>query len=108
MKLLTYKFFLVFIYLISTVFSYSEETNIKNLVLLKQSKKLENVIFNDIDNKVINLKEFKGSLVIVNFWATWCAPCREEMPSLDNLQKHKAFKNLKVFPINVGQENIQK
>jgi len=108
MKLLTYKFFLVFIYLISTVFSYSEETNIKNLVLLKQSKKLENVIFNDIDNKVINLKEFKGSLVIVNFWATWCAPCREEMPSLDNLQKHKAFKNLKIFPINVGQENIQK
>ena len=37
----------------------------------------------------ISLDNFKGKLVVINFWATWCAPCREEMPSLDILQSNK-------------------
>ena len=44
----------------------------------------------------------------MNFWATWCAPCKEEMPSLDLLQNHEKLDNLKIFPINVGQDNIEK
>ena len=108
MKLLSYKFFLVLIYLISTVISFSDEPNIKNLVIHKQNKKLKNITFLDVDNKPINLNEFTGQLVIINFWATWCAPCKEEMPSLDNLKNLKAFENLKILPINVGQEDIQK
>ena len=108
MKLLSYKFFLVVIYLISTVISFSDEPNIKNLVIHKQNKKLKNINFLDVDNKPINLNEFTGQLVIINFWATWCAPCKEEMPSLDNLKNLKAFENLKILPINVGQEDIQK
>ena len=108
MKLLSYKFFLVVIYLISTVISFSDEPNIKNLVIHKQNKKLKNITFLDVDNKLINLNEFTGQLVIINFWATWCAPCKEEMPSLDNLKNLKAFENLKILPINVGQEDIQK
>ena len=108
MKLLSYKFFLVVIYLISTVISFSDEPNIKNLVIHKQNKKLKNITFLDVDNKSINLNEFTGQLVIINFWATWCAPCKEEMPSLDNLKNLKAFENLKILPINVGQEDIQK
>ena len=108
MKLLSYKFFLVVIYLISTVISFSDEPNIKNLVIHKQNKKLKNITFLDVDNKPINLNEFTGQLVIINFWATWCAPCKEEMPSLDNLKNLKSFENLKILPINVGQEDIQK
>ena len=108
MKLLSYKFFLVVIYLISTVISFSDEPNIKNLVIHKQNKKLKNITFLDVDNKLININEFTGQLVIINFWATWCAPCKEEMPSLDNLKNLKAFENLKILPINVGQEDIQK
>ncbi len=108
MKLLSYKLLLVFIYLLSTVFSFSNEINIKNLVVHKENKKLENVIFTDEDNNIINLNDFKGQLIILNFWATWCAPCREEMPSLDRLQTLEGFKNLKILPINVGQEKIQK
>ena len=108
MKLLSYKFFLVVIYLISTVISFSDEPNIKNLVIHKQNKKLKNITFLDVNNKLINLNEFTGQLVIINFWATWCAPCKEEMPSLDNLKNLKAFENLKILPINVGQEDIQK
>jgi len=66
------------------------------------------VSFRDRDNKIFDIKDYKGNLIIINFWATWCAPCREEMPSLDKLKENDGLKNIVIFPINVGQENIQK
>jgi thiol-disulfide isomerase/thioredoxin len=62
----------------------------------------------NINQKNVNLDDFKGKLIILNFWATWCAPCKEEMPSLDNLQSNIELNNLKIFPINISQENIPK
>ena len=103
------KLLIIFIYLITSNFSYaSEEPDIKNLVLIKNPKIYENVIFKDINQKNVDLDDFKGKLILLNFWATWCAPCKEEMPSLDNLQSNSNFSNLKIFPINIGQEDISK
>ena len=94
MKLLTLKFILIFIYLISSSSSYAiQQPNIKNLVIHKDLKKLEKINFINTNNEVINLNSFKNSLIIINFWATWCAPCIEEMPSLNRLQKNTAFNN---------------
>ena len=103
------KLLLIFIYLITTNFSYAlEKPNLKNLVLIKSPKTYEEVIFKDINQKDVNLANFKGKLIILNFWATWCAPCKEEMPSLDDLQLDDKLSNLKIFPINIGQEDISK
>tara|TARA_B110000438_G_C15616850_1_gene564715 strand:+ start:192 stop:707 length:516 start_codon:yes stop_codon:yes gene_type:complete len=103
------KFLIIFLYLISTSLSYSiERPDIKNIVINKELKSYKNVIFKDINNKDINLENYRDKLIIINFWATWCAPCREEMPSLDLLQSNKNINNLKIFPINIGQENILK
>ena len=103
------KLLIIFIYLIITNFSYaSEKPDIKNLVLIKNPKIYEDVIFKDINQKNVNLDDFKGKLIILNFWATWCAPCKEEMPSLDDLQSNSNLSNLKIFPINIGQEDISK
>ncbi|MDC3243340.1 TlpA family protein disulfide reductase [Candidatus Pelagibacter sp.] len=66
------------------------------------------IVFKDSNDYGVNLDDFKGKLLILNFWATWCAPCREEMPSLDDLQSNSNFDNLKIFPINIGQENFSK
>jgi thiol-disulfide isomerase/thioredoxin len=55
------------------------------------------------DNK-INIKNFDGDLILLNFWATWCEPCKEEMPSLDRLQANSKLTNLKIFAINIGKE----
>ena len=100
------KLLLIFIYLVTSNISYAlEKPNIKNLVLLKNPKLYEGVTFLDINEKNVNLNDFKGKLIILNFWATWCAPCKDEMPSLDNLQSNTKLNNLKIFPINVGQED---
>ncbi len=103
------KLLIIFVYLMSTNLGYGlEKPDIKNLVLIKNPKLYEDVIFKDINQKNVNLDDFKGKLIILNFWATWCAPCKEEMPSLDNLQSNSGFSNLKIFPINIGQENVSK
>jgi len=109
MKLLTLKFILVFIYLISSSSSYAiQQLNLKNLIVHKDPKKLEKINFININNETIDLKKFENSLVIINFWATWCAPCIEEMPSLNRLQANKNFNNLEILPINIGRDNIEK
>ena len=103
------KLLIIFIYLVTINFSYAfEKPDLKNLVLIKNPKIYEDVVFMDINQKNVNLDDFKGKLIILNFWATWCAPCREEMPSLDDLQINTKLNNLKIFPINIGQEDISK
>jgi thiol-disulfide isomerase/thioredoxin len=98
---------IIFIFLITNSLA-SEISNIKNLVINKELKKYEDLTFLDSTKKQINLEDFKGNLILLNFWATWCAPCKEEMPSLDLLKDNSHLDNLKIFPINVGQENEEK
>jgi len=103
------KFLILFIYLIATTYSYSiEKPDIDNIVINKNPKIYEEIVFKDLEQKDIDLANYKGKLLILNFWATWCTPCREEMPSLDVLQSDIRFNNLKIFPINIGQEDSLK
>ena len=81
---------------------------IKNLLINKDLKKYDVITFLDDENNQLNLADYRGNLILLNFWATWCAPCKEEMPSLDILQSNKKTKNLVILPINVGKENIDK
>ena len=101
------RFLLIFIFLLSNSFA-DEVVDIKNLVINKELKKYDGLTFLDAKNDQLNLEDYKGNLILLNFWASWCAPCKEEMPSLDYLQSHNDLQNLKVFPINVGQDNIEK
>ena len=101
------RFLIIFIFLLTSSFA-DEVTDIKSLVINKELKKYDGLTFLDEKNEELNLNDFKGNLVLLNFWATWCAPCKKEMPSLDRLLTHKDLYNLKVFPINVGQDNYEK
>ena len=103
------KLLIIFIYLITINFSYAfEKLDLKNLILIENPKLYEDVIFMNVKQKNVNLDDFKGKLIILNFWATWCAPCKEEMPSLDQLQSNTKLNNLKIFPINIDQEDVFK
>tara|TARA_B100000900_G_C20568534_1_gene712168 strand:- start:1141 stop:1650 length:510 start_codon:yes stop_codon:yes gene_type:complete len=101
------RFLIIFIFLLSNSFA-GEVTGLRNLIINEKLKKYDELTFLNANNEQINLKSYKGNLVLINFWATWCAPCKEEMPSLDSLQKNKNLDNLKIFPINVGQDNFEK
>ena len=57
----------------------------------------------DAGGREIALGELRGKAVVVNFWATWCEPCREEMPSLDRLRKQMGDKRVEVLAVNVGE-----
>ena len=98
---------IIFIFLISNSFA-EEVFDIKNLVINKELKKYDNLSLLDDKNNQISLDDLNGNLILLNFWATWCAPCKEEMPSLDNLQSNKTLNNLKIFPINIGKDNLKK
>jgi thiol-disulfide isomerase/thioredoxin len=62
------------------------------------------------DGKSVTLADFKGQVVVVNLWATWCAPCVKEMPTLAQLQSRYAGKPVKVLPISLdkGADDIAK
>ena len=98
---------IILIFLVSNSYA-NEAKEIKNLIINKELKKYDSITLIDDKGKLINLSEFKGNLIILNFWATWCAPCKEEMPSLDKLQIHKKLNNLRIFPVNVGRDNLEK
>ena len=102
MRLLT-----IFIFLIFSSFA-GKAADIKNLIIKKELKKYDGLTFLDAKNKELNLDDYRGNLILLNFWATWCAPCKEEMPSLDLLQANEKLDNLKIFPINVGKDNSEK
>ena len=98
---------IILIFLTSNLYADSE-LSIKNLIVSKEVKKYDSLTFLDDKNKKVDLNDYQGNLILLNFWATWCAPCKEEMPSLDLLLENKNLDNLKIFPINVGQDKIEK
>ena len=101
------RFLILFIFLTTTVYG-NDVSEIKNIVIHKDLKAYDNVIFLDKNDKKINIKEFNGNLILLNFWATWCEPCKEEMPSLDRLQKNQNLSNLKIFAIDISKESKKK
>jgi thiol-disulfide isomerase/thioredoxin len=57
----------------------------------------------DLDGAMHRLSEYRGKTVLVNFWATWCEPCRAEMPSIERLRKAMEGKAFAVLAVNVGE-----
>ena len=96
------------LYFLSFSSAYSIEVpKLKNLLIYEEKSKIETIEFFNEKNELVNLSDFKSDIIIINFWATWCAPCREEMPSLNSLQKNNDQMSIKVLPINIGGESLE-
>ena len=68
------------------------------------AKQIRELQFEDGAGRAHTLADFKGKLVLLNLWATWCAPCREEMPALDRLQAKLAGPAFEVVAVSVDQQ----
>ena len=101
------RFLVIFILIISSALA-NEAPKIKNVVINKEPKIYDDITFLDDNEKIIKLSDYKGNLVLLNFWATWCAPCKKEMPSLDALKVKPGLNNIKIFPINIGKDSFKK
>lgn len=66
------------------------------------------IAFTGPEGQPMNLTDFKGKTILVNLWATWCVPCREEMPALDRLQTELGGPDFQVVAINVDTRNREK
>ncbi|MDF1587476.1 TlpA family protein disulfide reductase [Marinimicrococcus flavescens] len=79
-------------------------------VTVGEPKPLPPVAFETMDGAPADLEEFRGKVVVLNLWATWCAPCREEMPSLDELQAQFDPQEMVVLALSMdraGPERVQ-
>lgn len=62
--------------------------------------------FVDKTGKRYNLTQFKGKVILLNIWATWCMPCKEEMPALDNLQKNGKEHGIFILPVAIDNKSV--
>ena len=75
----------------------------KNIVIYEKPKVIKELKFKDFNLQDVDLTNKKGNIMIINFWASWCMPCRREMPSLEKLaQMHP---EIKVYAINMEKPN---
>ena len=68
---------------------------------MKDSAPTPDFTLNTPDGKKISLKDFRGKIVLLNFWASWCVPCREEMPAMEKLYQEYKDKNFVVLAVAV-------
>ena len=107
-KIAKFLFFLFCLSIFSSISQTSEDVPLNNIAINEIPKPISSLIFEDFYGNEINLNHYHEKLVIINFWATWCAPCMKEMPSLDTLYQDNNFKNLQIFAVNMEQSNTLK
>jgi len=61
------------------------------------------LVLNDLNGKQHDLKDYKGHVVLVQFWATYCAPCREEMPSMNKMRNKMGEVPFKILAVDMGE-----
>ena len=78
------------------------------VAVAKSPKRLPDLVFRDAEGGVRTLADWRGRTLVLNLWATWCVPCREEMPALDALQGKLGGPTFEVVAINIDTRDPQK
>ena len=104
------KSFKIYIHIFAIFFStqqaLSEASYSKNVLVHKEPIEIKELKFQDFNLNEVDLTGKKGNIMILNFWATWCAPCKKEMPSLEALSKN--YPKILIYPINLEKPNQDK
>lgn len=76
-------------------------------VVRKEARDFANVEFRDGAGNKLSLQNWRGKVVLLNLWATWCAPCRHEMPALDRLQGAMGGDNFEVVAVSIDRKGVE-
>lgn len=81
---------------------------ISPIIAVGQTSNAPTLVLKDIQGRTVRLSDYKGKVVMLNFWATWCPPCRAEMPDLIRMQREYRRQGLQVIGITYPPEEIAK
>ena len=76
------------------------------LSVFDQPRDVPEIRFVDFESRSLTLADFRGKVVLLNVWATWCIPCRHEMPSLDQLQTQLGGEDFMVLPLSIDRTGL--
>lgn len=72
---------------------------------IRQVEKVPDISLKDVNGKIVSLKKYQGKIILLNFWATWCLPCRAELPELVKWQKEYQSRGLQIIGITYPPNN---
>ncbi len=78
----------------------------RSFVFLKEPRAVQFGPFADADGRPVTIERYRGKVLLVNFWATWCAPCIHEMPTLDRLQKALGGPGFAVLTVSLDRKGM--
>jgi thiol-disulfide isomerase/thioredoxin len=73
----------------------------------EEGRELRDFSFTDADGQTLTIRDFRGRVVLLNVWATWCVPCRQEMPTLDRLQGLLGGPDFHVLPLSIDRAGYE-
>lgn len=85
------------------LFTLATASHAREFKELAETRTAPDFTLRDMDGREHRLSQYRGKGVLLNFWATWCPPCVEELPSLQRLQEHSKTKNFVVLTVDVGE-----
>ena len=89
------------------IFSLSSMTFANNLKVYSGSSPTPELYLKDLQGNMHDLKNYKGQVVLVQFWATYCGPCRKEMPSMNKLIKKMGDVPFKILAVDMGETKLE-
>jgi peroxiredoxin len=81
--------------------------NFSNQVAIKDNLPAPDFTFPGLDGKKVSLSDYKGKVVLVNIWATWCPPCVDEMPSMEKLYRKFKGKNFEILAVSIDEPGLK-
>ncbi|CAM3917726.1 TlpA family protein disulfide reductase [Shewanella aquimarina] len=72
-------------------------------VEMTSARKVDEATFEDLNGHQVKLSDYRGKLVLINLWATWCAPCIKEIPMMDKIRRDNLDKDLVVLPLSIDE-----
>ncbi len=82
----------------------AEQTAAQTLPPTKEPFAAPEFVLGDIDGNTHRMSDYRGQVVVLNFWATWCPPCREEMPSMERAWQKVRGTGIVILAVNVGED----